>query len=128
MAGENRAPSSLVQFTTSIGARLDPVSPLAVEIAQCEPANAALGRAADPGGFHQLAPQPLAVDFQVLHVRLSFPPSSFRGGTEARSSATHDTGGSMVQDLGHEFQTAASRLSGGRSTGWIPNTAAANCG
>jgi len=61
------------------GARLEPIAHFSVEIAQREPADAALGRAADRGSLHQLAPQPLAVDLQILHACLSLPVPSFRG-------------------------------------------------
>ena len=57
--------------------RLEPVAHLTVEIGQRQPADAALGRAADFGGLHQVVPQPLGIDgevfqgaFHVAHVSM----------------------------------------------------------
>ena len=50
-----------------LGARAEPVAHLPVEIGQRQPADAALRRAADRGGLHQLAPQPLGVDREIAH-------------------------------------------------------------
>jgi hypothetical protein len=52
-----------------LAARLEPVAHLTVEIGQRQTADAALRRAADSGCLHQLAPQPLGIDAQVLHGR-----------------------------------------------------------
>ena len=42
--------------------RLEPVAPLAVELGQRQPTDAAFRRRADLGGQHQVVPQPLRVD------------------------------------------------------------------
>src|SRR5262249_11800761 len=52
-----------------LGACLEPVAHLAVEIGERKAANAAFGGAADLGGLHQLAPQPLAVDPEIARRR-----------------------------------------------------------
>ena len=46
--------------------RLEPVAHLAVEVGQGQATNPALRRRADLRRFHQRAPQPLAIDLQVL--------------------------------------------------------------
>ena len=45
--------------------RLEPVAHLPIEVGQGEPADAALGRAADLRCFHQRVPQPLRVDGEI---------------------------------------------------------------
>ena len=47
--------------------RLEPVAHLAVEIGERQPADAAFRRGADLGGLHQVAPQALGIDREVLH-------------------------------------------------------------
>src|SRR6185437_17000648 len=46
--------------------RLEPVAHLAVEIGQREAADAALWGGADLGGLHEVVPQTLGIDLQVL--------------------------------------------------------------
>ena len=50
-----------------LGARLEPVAHLAVEVGEREAAYAALGGGADRRRLHQLAPQALGIDAQVGH-------------------------------------------------------------
>jgi hypothetical protein len=66
-------------------ARLEPVAHPAVEVGQREPADAALGGAADGGGLHQLAPQALAVDAQVGHVKSANIASKSRRPSRTRT-------------------------------------------
>ena len=59
--------STVTRAAERLAARLEPVAHLPVEIGQRQPADAALRRAADRGGLHELAPQPLGVDREIAH-------------------------------------------------------------
>ena len=50
-----------------LGRGSKPVAHLPVEVGQRQPADAALGRAADGGRLHQAAPQALRIGYQVAH-------------------------------------------------------------
>ena len=132
-------------------ARLEPVAHLTVEIAQREPADAAFRRAADRGGLHQLAPQPLAVDFQILHACKPLRSSPLPRGERSRAKRAgegdripqislsphpiplpgpsrmfptwtdHKLPNPGTPEFGGERESRAARLG-------IPNTEAANCG
>jgi hypothetical protein len=71
-----------------LGTRLEPVADLAVEIGQRQPADAALRRRTDAGGLHQVAPQALGVDAEVLHggVRARLPAVTINQATGSFSN------------------------------------------
>src|SRR4051794_27615162 len=91
-----------------LAARLEPVAHLPVGIGQREPADAAPWRATDLGGLHQLAPEPLAVDLQVLHRRGSAakPYAAF-----SRYSAApgHSFGAARIYWFGRTTSAPSSR-------------------
>jgi hypothetical protein len=62
-------------------AGLEPVADLTVEIGQCQPANAAFRRFADFRGLHDLVPEPLGIDREiVLGADLIFHGGDMAGG------------------------------------------------